>query len=111
MGAEAASICICGASREKSGDLSSSAACTAVLLTTLEYAGDARRYSRLVISHNVREMASRSSANGSGPEVIPDERFSLCVLSSTGLPTRIVTSAQRRFVALDVTIVPYVPAI
>src|SRR5712671_4106927 len=105
-GLRASPACFCGASLEKSGDLSSSSARTAVLVLTLRYAGAARLYSRSVSSQRTREMASGSSPSGSVPEVMPLERLWPCVLSRAAEPTRITTSAWRRWMAASVSKLP-----
>src|SRR5207244_6962534 len=56
----ASSMCVCGFSFEKSGDLSSSSARTAVFVRTFNSVGTARLYSRSVSSHSTRAMASAS---------------------------------------------------
>src|SRR5271165_4009762 len=51
-------MCVVGDSLEKSGDLSSSSARTALLVRTFKSAGAARLYSRSVNSHRTRCKAS-----------------------------------------------------
>src|SRR5437667_393732 len=68
-GGAAGTMCVCGDSLEKSGDLSSSSARTAVFVLTFRNAGAARLYSRSVSSHNTRAkaaLADSSLANVSG---------------------------------------------
>src|SRR5580693_10053296 len=67
--------CVSGVSLEKSGDLSSSSARTAVFVLTFRNAGAARLYSRSVNSHSTRAIASGSLPSGKVPEVIPVERL------------------------------------
>src|ERR1700676_1677506 len=63
--------CVSGVSLEKSGDLSSSSARTAVFVLTFRNAGAARLYSRSVSSPSTRLIASWSSPIGNVPDVIP----------------------------------------
>ena len=99
-------MCVCGFSFEKSGDLSSSSARTAVFVRTFSSVGTARLYSRSVSSHNTLEIASASFPSGKLPEFTPLGRLCPCVLSNSGVPTRMVTSANRLCAALLVSKLP-----
>ena len=67
----ASPMCVWGFSFEKSGDLSSSSARTAVFVRTLSSEGTARLYSRSVSSHSTRAIASGSFPSGRLPEFTP----------------------------------------
>ena len=99
-------MCVCGFSLEKSGDLSSSSARTAVLVRTFSNDGTARLYSRSVSSHKTRAMASWSFPSGRLPEFTPLGRLCPCVLSSSGKPTRMFTSAKRLWATVSVSRLP-----
>ena len=92
----ASPVCVCGVSLEKSGDLSSSSARTAVLVFTLRYAGAARLYSRSVSSHSTRATASGSSSSGKRAGGHAAGAALTVGVIQRGGPTRMVTSAWRR---------------